>query len=89
MMLNFGIPKSYGGNFPAPNWLKPPSNSNDFLKKYQKHRKYEYNVGPPFTIAKLVNITPITMVYYYATNYRIHGVNKPTLYLGGAPHCRE
>ena len=22
-----------------------------------------YTVGPPFTIAKLVNITPITMVY--------------------------
>ena len=24
---------------------------------------YYYNVGPPFTIANLVNITPITMVF--------------------------
>ena len=88
MMLNFGIPKSYGGNFPAPNWLKPPSNSNDFLKKYQKHRKYEYNVGPPFTIAKLVNITPITMVYYTQLTIEFMGLINQ-LISRGAPHCRE
>ena len=36
-----------------------------------------YKVGPPFTIAKLVQITPITMVYG-TYNYSIHGVYKPT-----------
>ena len=36
-----------------------------------------YNVGPPLTIAKLVNITSITMVYN-TYNYTIHGVYKST-----------
>ena len=38
----------------------------------------------PLTIAKLVNITPITMVYG-TYNYSIHGVYKPTDITGG-PH---
>ena len=37
----------------------------------------------PQTIAKLVNITPITMVYD-TYNYSIHGVYKPTNITGGA-----
>ena len=41
-----------------------------------------YKVGPPFTIAKLVQITPITMVYG-TYNYSIHGVYKPTNITGG------
>ena len=39
----------------------------------------------PRSIAKLVQITPITMVYC-AYNYSIRGVYKPTFYWGG-PHC--
>ena len=49
-------------------------------------QRYESYVqcGAP-QIAKLVNITPITMVYC-TYNYSIHGAYKPTYYWGG-PHC--
>ena len=66
-------------------------------EKKKKHRwelqrqcldtqRYESYVqcGAP-QIAKLVNITPITMVYC-TYNYSIHGAYKPTYYWGG-PHC--
>ena len=36
-----------------------------------------YKVGPPFTIAKLVNVTPITIVYG-TQNELVTGVYKPT-----------
>ena len=39
----------------------------------------------PRSIAKLVQITPITMVYG-TYNYSIHGAYKPT-YILGASHC--
>ena len=41
--------------------------------------------GPPATIAKLVHITPITMVYGTQITI-VMGVYKPT-YNWGAPHC--
>ena len=41
-----------------------------------------YKVVPQFGIAKLVPITPITMVYG-RYNYSIHGVYKPTNITGG------
>ena len=44
-----------------------------------------YTMWGPRSIAKLVPITPITMVYG-TDNYSIHGVYKPT-YNWGAPHC--
>ena len=46
-----------------------------------------YKVGPPFTIAKLVQITPITMVYG-TYNYSYWGESKPT-YNWGASHCTD
>ena len=54
------------------------------LKKKEESRDH-HKVGPPFTMAKLVHITPITMVYG-TYNYSIHGVYKPT-YNWGAPNC--
>ena len=44
---------------------------------------YPYNVGP-VTIAKLVNITPITMIYG-TYKYTIHGVYKATFTSRGGP----
>ena len=41
-----------------------------------------YNVRPPFTIAKLVNITPITMVYG-TYNYSFLGFINQLTSLGG------
>jgi hypothetical protein len=41
-------------------------------------------VGPPFSIAKLVNITPITMVYDTQITI-VNGIYKPTNITGG-PH---
>ena len=61
---------------------KPP-NLQTFLQcDAQSHKNYKvylysYNVGRPFPIAKLVNITSITMVYQ-TYNHSIHGINKPT-----------
>ena len=48
-----------------------------------------YNVRPPATIAKLVNITPITLVYgaYMVLITIATGVYKP-IYNWGASHCR-
>ena len=34
-------------------------------------------------MAKLVNITPITMVYYHTYNELVNGVYKPTNITGG------
>ena len=34
------------------------------IEKIRHNLGLWYNVGPPFTIAKLVNITPITMEYH-------------------------
>ena len=44
-----------------------------------------HNVGPPFTMAKLVNITPITMVYY-TYKYGSWGESKPTFTSLGGHH---
>ena len=46
-----------------------------------------YNVRPPFTIATLVNITPITMVYGTQITI-VTGAYKPT-YNWGASHSRK
>ena len=46
-----------------------------------------YNVGPPFSIAKLVNITPMSLWFMIRlNNYSFHGIYKPTNITGGAPH---
>ena len=42
-----------------------------------------FTMGGPQTIAKLVSISPIAMVYY-TYNYSIHGVYKPIYNWGGA-----
>ena len=48
---------------------------------------HRYKVGPPFAIAKLANITPITVVLDTDTyNYSIHAVYKPCCN-GGGTHC--
>ena len=48
--------------------------------------RIHYNVRPPFENAKLVQITPITMVYG-TYNYSYRSESKPT-YNWGASHCR-
>ena len=56
-----------------------PGECHGFFRSQNK-----YNVGPPFTIAKLVNITPITMVYG-TYNYILTGVYQPTNITFGGP----
>ena len=79
--VKFHIQKWYSGNVEAANGCAATNGSNDL-----------YNVGPPFTIAKLVNITSITMVYdtynilLTSINYIVNGICKPT-YNWLAPHC--
>ena len=79
--VKFHIQKWYSGNVEAANGCAATNGSNDL-----------YNVGPPFTIAKLVNITSITMVYdtynilLTSINYIVNGIYKPT-YNWLAPHC--
>ena len=40
-----------------------------------------YSVGPPFTIAKLVQLTPRTIIYY-AHDYSIHGFINQSMIRG-------
>ena len=62
-----------------------PSDSSELgledVRNFEKKLIY-LQCGAP-KIAKLVNITPITMIYG-TYNYSIHGVYKPTNITGGA-----
>ena len=68
------IPWSHGDS----SWVKRCQKS--WIESYHYHTKW----GPQ-TIAKLVQITPVTMVYG-TYNYIVNGVYKPS-YNWGWPHC--
>ena len=65
-------------------WIRTSSTRWDELGSCQLEIHEFPTMWGPQTIAKLVQITPITMVYC-TCNYSIHGVYKPTNITGG-PH---
>ena len=49
-------------------------------------QRHGTGVGLPFTMAQLVNITPLRIWFMITIVYSLHGVYKPTN-ITGAPHC--
>ena len=74
----FGAARAAPASHPAAGFLAPMF----LMGKLGVETTKQCKVVPQFGIAKLVNITPITMVYG-KYNYSINGVYKPTNITGG------